>query len=324
MRRRQFLSALAAAGAAAPVSAWAQARLPVIGLMATGKVTSKANVDAFLQGMAGLGYVSGNNVVIEARYSEGDNALWPSLAAELVALSPRVIVSGTTTSHLALKNATATIPIVMASGPDAVGNKIVASLSNPGGNITGVQSPPSIIVSKQVELAHTLVGGVAPLGVVLNTSSVTHQTNLDEAMKAAAAVGRPCVPVDWERTRDALQQAFQTLVNSRVAIAVVPTDSAIAAESVGVIALAAAIRLPVVYGSLPLVVQGGLASYGVKTEPGFSRAAVFVDKILKGAKPADLPVEMMDPWMAININTAKALGLAVPVSVLTLADQVIE
>jgi len=281
--------------------------------------------DAFRQALRQLGYVEGQNIVVEPRWSEGRPERFPGLAAELVRLKVDVIVATSTPGVQAAKNATQTIPIVIASAADPVGTGLIASLARPGGNITGL----SILADfetrgKLLEILKEAVPKVSRVAVLWNSTSSIEVRSLDAMQAPARALGLALRPVE-ARSPDEFDGAFAVMTREG-ADALIVMDSGLNITYRAIIVdLAAKHRLPAMYGFREFVEAGGLVSYGVNLSENYRRAAVYVDKILKGAKPADLPVEQPTRFeLFINLKTAKALGLTIPQSVLIRADEVIQ
>jgi putative ABC transport system substrate-binding protein len=271
--------------------------------------------------MRRLGYVEGSNVRFEFRFADGYLERLPVLAIELVHLSPRVIVSTPLPAHLAAQKATSTIPIVMASGADPVGFGLVASLSHPGGNVTGLANFAEILASKQIDLLREMLPGLARIGLLVNISNQLHVPQLRQTKIAAEAAGILLVPVEVG-SPDKLEPAFKTLGTERVQALLVPPDTAFHSRRRQIAELAATTRLPAIYGYREHVEDGGLISYGPDIPDQYRRAATYVDKILKGTQPADLPVEQPTKIeLVINLKTARALGLEIPATLLARAER---
>ncbi len=278
--------------------------------------------EGFRQGLRELGYVEGQNIVIERRFSEGRYERYPALAAELAGLKPDVIVAVTTQAALAAKNATKTIPIVFTIVGDPVGVGLVASLARPGGNITGFSNVSVPLSAKQLELIKETVPGLSRVAVLVNPDTLP--LHLSETEAAARALK---VQVQPHRVRDpdGLPDAFSAMVRERAGALMVLADTMFFLQRKRIAELATKARLPTMLPFREAVEAGGLMSYGASIPELVRRAATYVDKILKGAKPADLPVEEPTKFeLVINMKTAKALGLTIPQSVLVRADQVIE
>ena len=326
MRRREFITLIGGAAVAWPEVGHAQQPvLPVVGVLCAGNAQAlKRYLASFQEGMRRLGYVEGSNVRFEFRFADGYLDRLPDLATELVRLNPRVIVSTPLPAHLAVRKATSTIPIVMATGADPVGFGLVASLSHPGGNVTGLANFAEMLASKQIDLLREMLPGLARCGLLVNVTNQLHQPQLRETKVAAETAGIQLVPVEVG-SPDKVAAAFETLRTERVEALLVPPDITFYSRRRQIADLAAMTRLPAIYGYREHVEDGGLMSYGPDIPDQYRRAAIYVDKILKGAQPADLPVEQPTKIeLVINLKTATALGLAVPPTLLARADEVIE
>jgi putative ABC transport system substrate-binding protein len=283
-------------------------------------------LSGFSQGLQELGYAEGQNIDIVYRYAEGDQERIPLLADELVRLKPNVIiVTGSTDAVLAVKQATATIPIVSTVlSESAALAGLVESQARPGGQVTGIFTTLEGLTGKQLELLHELVPGATRIGMTLNTRHRAHTVWQQEVKAAANVLGVTLVPVDI-RTASDLAAGFQTFVRERVELVLLLGDALVMNERRQIADLAAAARLHSIYAYREYAVAGGLISYGINLRENNRRAAAYVDKILKGSKPGDLPVEFPTKLeMVINLKTAKALGLTIPQSILLRADEVIE
>jgi ABC-type uncharacterized transport system substrate-binding protein len=279
---------------------------------------------AFIQGLRDLGYVEGQNITIEYRFSEGQYERLPDLAADLVRLQVDVIVAPATQNVLVAKQATRTIPIVMTGGGDPVGNGLVASLARPGGNVTGLSILAFETVGKQLELLKEIVPRFSRVAVLGNPNTQMYPLWLGEVKAAARSLGVQLQILE-ARGPDNLESAFAAMSRERAGALLVPTDGMFLLHRTRIVELAAKSRLPAMYGTKEYVDVGGLMVYGASLRDNFRRAATYVDKILKGAKPADLPVEQPTKFeFVINMKTAKALGLTIPPSVLARADEVIQ
>jgi ABC-type uncharacterized transport system substrate-binding protein len=314
---------------AAPLAASAQpaAREPRIGYLGPNLATSSHLREAFLQGLRDLNYVEGRNLVIEYRFAEGQFEQYPALAAELVALKVDVIVASGTLAALAAKNATGSIPIVFPTVGNPVTDGLVTSLARPGGNVTGLSNLSPELVGKCLELLKQAVPGVGRAAILWQPGAFVGSTGKDirkQAEVAGRALGIRLQFVET-RGREDFDTVFSDITRARMDALIVPLTAMFANERRRLVDLAAKIRRPAVYGSRESVDAGGLMSYGPNLADSFRRAATYVDKILKGAKPGDLPVEQPTKFeLVINLNTAKALGLTIPQSVLSRADRVIE
>ena len=276
--------------------------------------------EAFRQGLRDLGYVEGRNAVIEARYADGKFARLPDLAAEIVRLKVDVIVAAPTPAIRAAQQATRTIPIVMAFSGDPVGEGFVAGLARPGGNITGLSATVAEMAAKRVEFLKAIVPKMSRVAFLSNAATVRQAVSGTEAAGQTLGVQVSTVLV---RNPSELDDAFSTLKNAHVGGLIV--DLTLQEHSRQIVDLALKSRLPTVSGPREFVEAGGLMAYGPHFSDLFRRAATYVDKILKGAKPADLPVEQPTKFeLVINLRTAKALGLTIPQSLLVRADEVIQ
>ena len=312
-----------------PIAAEAQqaAKIPRIGYMSTNLAVSPHLPDAFRQGLRDLGYVEGRNVVIEFRSAEGKLDRFPALAAELVTLRVDVIVAANTGAALAAKQATKTIPIVFAGPADPITSGLVNSLARPGGNVTGLSSSGPELVGKGLELLKQAVPGVNRVAALWHRDypERTQRDILEQADVAARALGVHLQFVEARGGPENFDRAFSELTRARADALTVLTSVLFISERRRLVDLAARNRLPVVYPVRDFVDDGGLMSYGPHWADIYRRAATYVDKILKGAQPADLPVEQPTRFeLVINLKTAKALGLTIPPSVLARADQVVE
>jgi putative ABC transport system substrate-binding protein len=300
-------------------------KVPRIGFLSGSPPSSiKARTDAFRQGLRDLGYVEGKNIVIEWRFGEGKRDRFPALAAELVRLNVDLIVTAGPLVTRAAKKATSTIPIVMAQDPDPVGSGFVASLARPGGNITGLSSLAPGITGKQLELLKEIVPKLSRVAVFETSTRPGNEQTLREVELAAGAFGVQLQYLDILSPKD-IETAFQAAVRERADGALWFVTGSIGNPHRKKIAdLAVSSRLPVMYFQSVYVEAGGLMSYFVDFTDLDRRAAYFVDKILKGAKPADLPVQQpMKYELVINLKTAKQIGLTIPPNVLVRADRVI-
>jgi putative tryptophan/tyrosine transport system substrate-binding protein len=285
--------------------------------------TSPARTEAFRQGLRELGYVEGKNIVIEYRYAEGKADQLAGLAAELVRLKVDIIVTGGPTATRPAKEATVTIPIVMAQDGDPIGNGFVASLAHPGSNITGLATLTPEISGKRLELLKETVPRLSRLAVLGTSTEPGNALSLRETELAAGAFG---VRIQYLEVRDSkdIGAAFQAASKGRAEAVLVLPSTVLNSRRTQIVDLAVKSRLPAIYYAPEFVEDGGLMSYGVSIPDLFRRAATYVDKILKGRKPADLPVEQpMKFELVINLKTAKQIGLTVPPLVLALADKVI-
>jgi putative ABC transport system substrate-binding protein len=276
------------------------------------------------QGLQDLGWMVGQNLTVERRYAEGQVERLPDLAAELVRLQPEVIVSLGNPTNLALKKATSTIPIVFAGDPDPVGSQLVASFAHPGGNLTGVSQMAPELAGKRLELLKQAVPPVARVGTIFNAAQPGMVRENGETLVAAQALGVE-VRSFGVRTPEELDNAFKAAVEGRLDGIVVILDPLIAQSRDRLVALSTETGVPTISGDALFAAAGGLMSYGPNFDRQAQRAAYYVDRILRGTKPADLPVEQPTNFdFIINLKTAQALGLTIPQDVLLQATEVIE
>jgi putative tryptophan/tyrosine transport system substrate-binding protein len=309
------------------VSAQAQqpTKIPLIGsLSGSSPSTSPVRHEAFRQGLRELGYVEGKNIFIERRWADGKFDRLPALAAELVRLKVDIIVTAGPQATRPAKQATSTIPIVMAQDPDPVGNGFVASLARPGGNITGLSSLAPEISGKQLELLKEIVPRLSRVAVFGTSTNSGNAQTLREVELAAKAFGVKLQYLDVPSPKD-IETAFRAASKGRADAVLMLPGSVLVLQRAQLADLAAKNRLPAIYPQTDYTEAGGLMYYGTNTLDLFRRAATYVDKILKGAKPADLPVEQPTKFeFIINLKAAKQIGLTIPQSVLYRADKVIK
>jgi len=326
MRRREFITLISGAAAwPLAVTAEVSPRRALVAVLSAGSSTAAARyVSGFSQGLQELGYVEGRNIDIVWRYADGDQERMPLLADELVRLKPDVVVTGSTDAVLAVKQTTAAIPIVSAALTDPAAFGLVENQARPGGQVTGILTTLEGLPGKQLELVLELVPGATRIGMLLNTKNRVHTLQQQDVRAAANSLGVTLVPVDI-RAANELNAGFQTFVRGRVELVLMLADALFISERRQIADLAAAAQLPSMYTYREYAVAGGLISYGVNLRESYRRAATYVDKILKGSKPGDLPVEFPTKLeMVINLKTAKTLGLTIPQSILLRADEVIE
>ena len=327
MKRRAFITLLGGAAAAWPLAARAQqpGRVWHVGfLSAVARSAASGSYASFLQGMRELGYVEGKDFAIEWRSVEGKYEQFPDLAAELVRMKVDVFVTGVTAALPALQRATTAIPIVMAYSTDPVGNGLVASLVHPGGNITGLAGSSDDSSPKQLELLTTIVPNVSRIGLLGNPDTETYASVRNNAQEAARKVGLSLVPIEARNSRE-IEDAFAAFAKERMSAVMVAVDAVFFGQRWRIAELALANRLATMFALREYVEAGGLMSYGENIADFFRRAASFVDKIFKGAKPGDLPIEQPTKFkLVINRNTADALGLTIPPQLYIFANEVIE
>ena len=322
MKRRVFVAGFAGL-LAAPRAAEAQpaGKVPRIGFLSDSRQPWD---EGFRQGLRELGYVAGHNITIEYRYGEGKFERLPGLAAELVRLNVDLVVAGGTQATSSAKQATGVIPIVMGVSADPVGNGFVASLARPGGNITGLTSLSPDLSGKRLALLKEIVPRLSRVSVLWNSVNPDNASQLREAEAAANALGVQLLPIGV-RSSNEFDKAFSVINNARADVLYTLGDSLFANNRKRIVDFAAKNQLASMFSTRQAVEAGGLVSYGTDFVDLFRRAAIYVDKILKGAKPADLPIEQRTKFeLVINLKTAKALGLTILPSLLLRADQVIE
>ena len=325
MRRREFINLIAGSAVTWPLTAHAQQQTDKVWRVGYLTPSSATNVsvalfDAFRLKLNDLGYVEGRNLGLYVRRANDDYARVPGLASELVSLAPNVIVSSANVATLALQRATSSIPIVMAASNDPIGSGFVKSLAKPGGNITGLSNQSLDSTAKTLELLHVAVPNAKRIAV-LTSANPSHEGIVKEAYVAAGALGLTIIPV-MARTLDDLGDAFAKMHNENCDALFVPSDPRITRR---IVELANEWRLPAIYQAGDFVDMGGWLSYGPDFHEQFRKAAVYVDRILKGANPADLPVEQPTKFeLEINLKTSKLLGVTIPDSILARADKVIE
>ena len=324
-----LVAVLAVSLLAAPLAVDAQqaGKVPRIGFLGVTSPSDRpSHLDAFRQRLRELGWVEGQNIVIDYRYAEGRVDRLPDLAAELVRLKVDLIVaSAGTQAATAAKNATETIPIVMIYVRDPVGTGLIASLARPGGNVTGVSGSAGLeLFAKQLELLKETVPKIRRVAILSNPANAYHQLAIREVNVAARSLGVQLQLLE-ARGPNEFDGAFAAMATERVGALLVLSDAIFSSHRTRLADLAARSRLPAAYGVRESVEAGGLMSYGPSFLDLYRRSAAYVDKILKGAKPADLPVEQPTKFeLVINLKTAKALGLTVPDTLLARADEVIE
>ena len=302
-----------------------QAKVPRIGYLGTASASANlVRIEAFRQGLRELGYVEGKSIVIEYRWAEGKLDRIPALAAELVRLKVDIIVASGTTSTRAAKEATVTIPIVMGFNNDPVGNGFVTSLAHPGGNITGLSTLAPEISGKQLELLKEIVPKLSRVAVLGSSTTPGNAQARREIELAAGALKVQLQYLDVLATKD-IETAFRAASNGRADAVVVLQSFVVLPQRKQIADLAVKNRLPAIYYSIEYVEDGGLMTYSVSVTDLSRRAATYVDKILKGAKPADLPVEQPTKFeLVINLKAAKQIGLTIPPNVLARADKIIK
>jgi putative ABC transport system substrate-binding protein len=327
MERRTFIGVITGGLLAAPLAAEAQqaARVPRVGFLGNSTAALEANlVGPFREGLRDLGYLEGRNLLIEYRWAEGKYERFPALIAELIALKVDVIVTAGTPASLAVRKATTSIPLVMVAVGDPVGTGLVASLARPGGNITGLTSISAELEGKRLELLRQVIPKLSSIAVLWNPASVW-AVGAEKEVQAAAKVLRMRVLSLQVRAPEDFDNAFASILRDRPGALLVLADRLFLHNRARIVDFEAKHRLPGVYAYRELVEAGGLMSFGPSYAGMHRRAAYYVDKILKGAKPADLPVEQPATFeLVINLKAAKALGLTIPPSMLQRADEIIQ
>jgi putative tryptophan/tyrosine transport system substrate-binding protein len=327
MKRREFITLLGGVAAAWPLAARAQQpAIPVIGFISGRSPSdSEALVTAFRRGLTETGFIEGQNVAIEYRWAEYHNERLPAMVADLARLKVAVIAAiGGTPTVLAAKSATTTTPIVFAMGSDPVTSGVVASLNQPGGNVTGVTFFTVPLGTKRLELLRDFVPKATTVAVLMNPETGVSRTDGANVLAAAHSVGLQTLVLNVS-TEGHVENAFTVIVERRIDAVLITTDAFFISQRDKLVALAALHAIPVIYFGREFVAAGGLISYGARETDAFRLAGVYVGKVLNGARPGDLPVMLPTKFeLAINLKTAKALGLTVPMIMQMTADEVIE
>jgi putative ABC transport system substrate-binding protein len=325
MRRRVLIAMLGAATTLARASHAQQKAVPVIGFLNSGSADTFApSFAAFRSGLAAMGYVEDHSVAIEYRNADGHYDRLPALAADLVQRNVSAIVVFGLPAVLAAKSATTTIPIVFATGANPIAAGLVASLNRPGGNLTGISLLSPTMATKQIELLHEIVPKAETMGVIVNPSNRIHESQLDD-LQVGARVMRIQLFVERASTGQEIDEAFARLSQHGVGAAIIPGDPFFQDRRHQIIALEERYLLPTVSEGAEFPLSGGLMNYGTSVASAFRDLANYTGRILKGARPEDLPVEQPTKFeLVINLKTAKVLGLTIPQSILARADEVIE
>jgi putative ABC transport system substrate-binding protein len=324
VRRREFVTLLGGAAATWPLATRAQqaGKLPVIGFLGADAAAFSPWTAAFVTRMRELGWIEGRNIEIEYRWSEGRPERYAEIAAEFVRLKVDIIVT-VGSAVPTLKQATADIPIVFAVAIDPVGNGLVASLARPGGNVTGLSIQAAELAGKRLELLREVVPQLHRLASMFDVGNPQPALEMDETQAAARTLGLEVAPLEIRRAED-IAPAFEALKLPADALYVV-VDQLVVANLTQILTLALGARLPTMFSTREFVKAGALMSYGPNYSDLFRHSADYVDKILRGTKPGDIPVEQPTKFeLVINLTTAKALGLTIPASFLSLADELIE
>lgn len=327
MRRRRFLALLGSAAFARAQVAYSAEKIPVIGVLwhAGNAEEEAAFLHPLREGFANLGYVEGKNIIFEDRYAAEDPEQFHKLADELVALKVDVLIAGSVPAALATQRATSTIPIVLVANPDPVGLKLVSSLAHPGGNITGLSTIAFDLASKRVQILKEAIPALTRVGLLVNPNTPYDAPRLLAELHPAAEQLEVAVETVEAHEPADLEQAFSQMADRHFGAVIVSQNAMYFNERKRIADLALMKRLPTMVPADLFVEAGALMSYGPNWPPIFRNAATFVDKILKGAKPADLPVEQPTKFgLTINLKTANSLGIKIPPLVLARADRVIE
>jgi putative ABC transport system substrate-binding protein len=322
--RRELLATLGGAAVAWPLAARAQQPLPVIGFLHQGSAEPLSLTNAFRKGLREVGFIEGQDVTIEDRAADGHYDRLPALAAELVAHGAAVIAANFLPAALAAKAATQTIPIVFLSGSDPVGAGLVSSINRPAGNVTGIAPMFTLLGTKNLELLHDLVSKAAVIGALANLNNPNAEHQVKDLQAAARIFGQELAVFEADN-EDEINSSFAMLAQRRIGALVVTADGFLISRRDQIVALAARYAVPTIYPLSQYVAAGGLMSYGANLPEAFFQTGIYVGRILKGAKPADLPV--LQPTkleFVINLKTARALGLQIPDKLLAIADEVIE
>ena len=326
MRRREFITLLGGAAAAWPLAARAQQpAMPVIGFLHSGSPEGfESNVAAFRRGLNDAGFVEGQNVAIEFRWAQGHYDRLPALANDLVSRQVAAIAADGTGAALAAKGATSTIPVAFMVGGDPVEVGLVSSLNRPGGNMTGLSMFVITLDAKRLELLRELLPGASTFAVLINPTNVPAAYHVKELEAAAHATGQQLI-ILRASSEPELPVAFENLVQYRVGGLIIVPDPFFDSRRDELVAITRRYAIPTIFGWREFVTSGGIMSYGIKFAEASRELGAYVAKFLKGAKPADLPVQQPTKFeLAVNLNAARALGLTVPTSILLRADEVIE
>src|SRR5499427_2830049 len=330
IRRRDFITLIGGAAAGWPLAARAQhaaSTVRRIGLLLPGNARTTAvrgQLEAFRQGLKEYGWVEGQNIIVEYSFAEGREDALPAIAAELARLRLDVIVAEGNAAIHAAKTVTQTVPIVMATSTDPVGTGLVANLNRPGGNITGASLQTAELSGKRLQLLTEIVPGLVRVAVLSNPLNPSMAVVLEQTKAAAQSLGIEIYVVEVEAP-DKFESAFAAVTTVRAGALIVLPDAMLYGQHPRIVTFTAAAHLPALFPEKEVAEAGGLIAYGPSIPGSFRRAAAYVDKILRGAKPADLPIEQPTIFeLAVNLQTAKAIGIKIPTSILLRANEVIE
>jgi putative ABC transport system substrate-binding protein len=330
MKRRDFITLLGGAAAAWPLAARAQQAASTvrrIGLLLPGNARTtvvRGQLEAFRQGLKEYGWVEGQNIIVEYSFAEGREDALPAIAAELARLRLDVIVAESTVAIQAAKTVTQTVPIVMATSADPVGTGLVANLNRPGGNITGLSLQTAELSGKRLQLLTEIIPGLARVAVLSNPLNPSIAPIVEQTKAAAQALGIETHVVEVQAP-DKFESAFAAVTAAHAGALMVLPDPLLYGQHPRIVTFTAASHLPALFPEREVAEAGGLIAYGPSIPASFQRAAAYVDKILRGAKPADLPVEQPTKFeLVVNLQTARTIGVTIPTSILVRADEVIE
>jgi ABC-type uncharacterized transport system substrate-binding protein len=325
MQRREFITLLGGAAAAWPITARAQQKVPVVGFLNSGSAKAQALVAvAFRLGLAEFGFVEGKNVLIESRWADGQYDQLPELLADLIKRNVAVIMAGGPPAAQAAKKATSTVPIVFTSGDNPVEIGLVASINRPGANVTGVHVFFTELESKKLGLLRELVPRAGVIAALVNQSRPIAKSQTTELQAAAQKFGQQ-IQIIGAASEQELEPAFASMAQLKVGALLVAADAFFNAKRDQIVSLAARYAIPAIYEQSAFATAGGLMSYGTNLAEGYRQAGIYTGRILKGEKPADLPVVLSNKFeFVINLKVAKALGLKVSADLISTADEVIE